>query len=85
VGGSARLAALLLMGKYRFAILSSTAAGVIIMVFEFVEVPVIGSPPGVTRALQMFYFQTVSTVFPYLAGKITTTHRTTRRTCQSPS
>jgi hypothetical protein len=56
VGGGAALAAALLIRKSRFALLASTAAGVIIMFFEFVEVLVIGSPPGVARTLQIFYY-----------------------------
>jgi hypothetical protein len=56
VGGSALFAAILLLRKSKFAILISAAAGIIIMFFEFVEVMVIGSPAGVARTLQIFYF-----------------------------
>jgi hypothetical protein len=56
VGGSALLAAILLIRNSRFAALAGTAAGITIMFFEFVEVLVIGSPPGVAQALQIFYF-----------------------------
>jgi hypothetical protein len=56
VGGSAAFAAVLLIRKNRFAILSATAAGVIIMFFEFIEMLVIGSPAGVARTLQILYF-----------------------------
>ena len=56
VGGSALFAAVLLIRKSRFGLLASVAAGVIIMFFEFVEVLVIGSPPGMSRNLQIIYF-----------------------------
>lgn len=56
VGGSALFAAVLLIRKSRFALLASTAAGFIIMFFEFIEVLVIGSPAGPAFALQVFYF-----------------------------
>jgi hypothetical protein len=56
VGGSASLAAVLLIRKSRFALLFSIGAGIIIMVFEFVEVLAIGSPPGIAFVLQLFYF-----------------------------
>ena len=56
VGGSALFAAILLFRKSKFALLFSTTAGIIIMFFEFVEVLVIGSPAGVARTLQIFYF-----------------------------
>jgi hypothetical protein len=56
VGGSALLAAILLIRKSKFGVLSATVAGIIILFFEFVEVLVIGSPPGVAQVLQIFYF-----------------------------
>jgi len=56
VGGSALLAAILLLRKSKFAPLSTAAAGTIIMFFEFVEVLMIGSPAGIGRTLQIFYF-----------------------------
>jgi hypothetical protein len=56
VGGSAILAAVLLIRKSKFAILFATTAGTIIMFFEFVEVLAIGSPAGIARTLQIFYF-----------------------------
>jgi hypothetical protein len=56
VGGSALLAAVLLIRKNRFALLFSIGAGIIIMCFEFVEVLAIGSPPGASFVLQLFYF-----------------------------
>ena len=55
VGGSALLATWLLVRRSRFALLSATLAGIIIMFFEFVEMLVIGSPVGVARALQVLY------------------------------
>jgi hypothetical protein len=56
VGGSALFAAILLLRKSKFALLFSATAGIIIMFFEFVEVLVIGSPVGIARTLQIFYF-----------------------------
>jgi hypothetical protein len=56
VGGSGMLATLMLIRKNRFAVLLATLTGIIIMFFEFVEVLVIGSPPGIARTLQIFYF-----------------------------
>lgn len=57
-GGSALVAVTLLFRKNKFALLFSTTAGVVIMVFEFVEVLVIGSPAGIARILQIVYFGT---------------------------
>ncbi len=56
VGGSALLAALLLIRRSRIAPLLSTAAGMVIIFFEFVEVLAFGSPAGIGRSLQSFYF-----------------------------
>jgi hypothetical protein len=56
VGGSALLAAILLVRKNKYGVLCATAAAIIIMFFEFVEVLAIGSPPGVAQTLQVFYF-----------------------------
>jgi hypothetical protein len=56
VGGSAAFAAVLLLRKSKFAVLFAATSWVIIMFFEFVEVLVIGSPAGIARTLQIFYF-----------------------------
>ena len=56
VGGSAIFATVLLIRKSKFSILFATTAGIIIMFFEFVEVMIIGSPAGIARTLQIFYF-----------------------------
>lgn len=56
VGGGAAFAAVLLIRKSKFALMFSVAAGILIMFFEFVEVLVIGSPAGIARTLQIFYF-----------------------------
>ena len=56
VAGSALFAAILLLRKSKYALLFATTAGVIIMFFEFVEALIIGSPAGVARTLQIFYF-----------------------------
>ena len=67
-GGSALFAALLLYRKSKFALLFSATAGVVIMFFEFVEVLVIGSPPGVARALQIVYFGTGTAIVAAAMG-----------------
>jgi hypothetical protein len=56
VGGTATLATVLLIRNSKFALLFATTAGIFIMFFEFVEVLVIGSPVGIARTLQIFYF-----------------------------
>jgi len=56
VGGSALFAAILLIRKNKFNIMSATTAGIIIMFFEFVEVLIIGSPAGPARFMQILYF-----------------------------
>lgn len=56
VGGTAVLAAVLLVRHSRFALTSSAFSGVVVMIFEFVEVLVIGSPPGPARVMQVGYF-----------------------------
>ncbi len=56
VGGSALLALVLLIRRSEFATVFAIVSGIVIMVFEFVEVLVIGSPPGVALTLQLLYF-----------------------------
>lgn len=56
VGGGALTAAVLLIRKNKFASLASAFAGLIIMVFEFVEVLVIGFPEGAAGFMQLLYF-----------------------------
>jgi hypothetical protein len=56
VGGSALFAFILLIRRSRFGVVFAATAGIVIMFFEFVEVLVIGSPAGVARFLQLFYF-----------------------------
>lgn len=56
VGGIAVLATVLFARRSLFALPTATAAGIAIMAFEFVEVLVIGSPPGPALALQLFYY-----------------------------
>ena len=56
VGGSAAFAAVLLFRKNKFSLLFSTAAGIIIMFFEFVEVMIFGIPDMTAQILQIFYF-----------------------------
>ena len=56
VGGSALLSAILLIRRHPFALPVTAAAGLAVMFFEFVEILVIGSPPGIARTLQIVYF-----------------------------
>lgn len=56
VGGSALAASVLSLRRRRSAPLWCGLAGVLILCFESVEVLVIGSPPGLARNLQVFYF-----------------------------
>ena len=56
VGGSASIATALLLLRHPRAALASGAAGTIMMIFEIVEVLVVGSQPGLMRNLQILYF-----------------------------
>jgi NADH:ubiquinone oxidoreductase subunit 6 (subunit J) len=56
VGGAGVVSTVMTLRKHRYAALASGAAGVVILIFEIVEVLAIGSPPGVARTLQIFYF-----------------------------
>jgi hypothetical protein len=56
VGGSALLAAILFLRKSQYAIMLAATAGIVIMFFEFMEVLIIGSPAGASRAMQIIYF-----------------------------
>ncbi len=56
VGGSALVAMILMIRRHPMAALASAVAGIIIILFEIVEVMVIGSPEGISRDLQIFYF-----------------------------
>ena len=56
IGGSALLAAIMLIRKNRFALLLSVSVGLILMFFEFVEVLEIGSPAGAGLVMQLIYF-----------------------------
>lgn len=56
VGGSAALAAVLLLQRNRHALVSAIASGLVVMSFEFVEVLSIGSPHGPPRIMQILYF-----------------------------
>lgn len=55
VGGGALLATGLLLRLPNLGVLASGATGVMILIFEIVEVLVIGSDPGVARTLQLLY------------------------------
>jgi hypothetical protein len=69
VGGSALVASGLMLRRHLYGVLVSAIAGVMIIGFEFVEVLVIGSEPGVARNLQLFYF-TLGLLIAVLAGWI---------------
>lgn len=58
VGGGALLSAVFLINRHALALPVTAAAGFAVMVFGFVEILVIGSPPGVARTLQLVYFGT---------------------------
>lgn len=55
VGGTALIAAILTVRRHPHAALLSMAAGAMIIIFEIVEVMVIGLPPGAGKAMQIFY------------------------------
>jgi hypothetical protein len=55
VGGSGALSAILLLRSDPRAWLGCLAAALIIIVFECVEIAVVGSPEGLGRNLQIFY------------------------------
>jgi hypothetical protein len=56
VGGSALVALLWLIRQQPYGVLAAALAGIMILGFELVEVLVIGSPAGIARNLQLFYF-----------------------------
>lgn len=56
VGGSAIVAAVLLIRKHKYALFYSAIVGLIIMTFEFIEVLAIGSPTGAGLVMQIIYF-----------------------------
>lgn len=56
VGGSALLATIWLVRRSEYAVPCAAVSAIAIMFFEFVEILVIGSPPGIARTLQIFYF-----------------------------
>jgi hypothetical protein len=56
VGGAAVVATLMMLRNHPNAAPASGASGVAIVFFEIIEVLVIGSPPGIARNLQIFYF-----------------------------
>jgi len=71
VGGTGLAAAVATARRKRRAPLLAAAAGSAILVFEFVEVLAIGSPPGVARTLQVLY---VAVGIAILAGQILVQH-----------
>lgn len=56
VGGSALTAAIQRIRKHPSGLLASLIAGIMILCLETMEVSVIGSPAGIARNLQIFYF-----------------------------
>ena len=67
VGGSALVATVMLLVRHPLGVAASAVAGVMIMGFEVVEMLVIGSPAGLARNLQVFYF-TLGLLITALAG-----------------
>lgn len=55
VGGSSLLAMALLWGRHRWSALVAAGAGCMIIIFEVVEILIIGSEAGLARTLQLFY------------------------------
>jgi hypothetical protein len=74
VGGSALVAAVMLLRRHRWGTLASGIAAAMIVGFEIVEVLAIGSPPGVARTLQIFYLS-LGVVLALLAGALWATGR----------
>ena len=56
VGGTAVLASILLVRNYHHAWVAAIASAIAVVIFEIVEVVYIGSPEGIARNLQVFYF-----------------------------
>ena len=56
VGGTSFLASIMLFLARQQASIITLASSISIMIFEIVEVTVIGSPKGIARNLQIFYF-----------------------------
>jgi hypothetical protein len=56
VGGSAASAAVALVFRLRVAVLANLFAAAAVIIFEVVEVGVIGSPAGPARNMQILYF-----------------------------
>jgi hypothetical protein len=56
VGGLAILGTAMVTIRHRYAAAATAVSGLSIILFELVEVMVIGSPAGVARNLQVFYF-----------------------------
>ena len=55
VGGTSAAATILVIRRHRFSRLCAIAAGTAILIFELIEVSVLGSPAGVARNLQILY------------------------------
>lgn len=72
VGGSASIATVVL--RHTRDVLASVISGTMIIGFEIVEVLVVGSQPGLMRALQIFYV-TLGLVIVGLAGWLWATGR----------
>jgi hypothetical protein len=56
VGGTAAFASISLFRNHRYAWTVVVASATVVVVFEIVEVTYIGSPEGIARNLQIFYF-----------------------------
>jgi hypothetical protein len=85
VGGSALAATAMMLYRHRWGIPTSAVAGIMIIGFEIVEVMAIGSPAGLARNLQIFYFTLGVCIFALAASIWATEHSgTSGRLGQSP-
>ncbi len=74
VGGTAVLASILLVRNHRHAWFAVVASAIAVVIFEIVEVVYIGSPEGIARNLQIFYF-----TYGFILGILGFVYRTRSR------
>jgi hypothetical protein len=75
VGGSALAGTFLLALDHRYAPMVTAASGLAIIGFESVEVLVIGSPAGLARNMQAFYFGLGFLILAVSAGPLVAMRR----------
>jgi len=56
IGGAAAFASIMVIRNHRYAWTAAVSSAPAVVVFEIVEVTYIGSPEGIARNLQVFYF-----------------------------